>query len=136
MNIPAHVPGLRWAAAIVLVYAVIWIALEGNLWRVTLLGCATALLLLGFAFQRWIAWRRIPAFSWIALCAALGTLGGFSSAVLTLIFMAVKTGLHAHGPEFDTAQITWIVRQIPWWTTGGLFAGLGLGLLYVALRRN
>jgi hypothetical protein len=41
--------------------------------------------------------------------------------------MAVKTGLHAHGPEFTPAEINWVLQQTPIWTAAGLLAGLGLG---------
>ena len=136
MKLPEHLPGLRWATIVVAIYGVIWIALEGDLLRVTLLGCAVALLLAGTLFERWLAGRIISLGSWIALCGALGTISGFSAAVLTLIFMAVKTGLHAHGPEFTPAQIEWVLDQMPWWTTAGLLAGVGLGSIYAVARRS
>lgn len=136
MKLPEHLPGLRWATIVVAIYGVIWIALEGDLLRVTLLGCAVALLLAGALFERWLAGRIVSLGSWIALCGALGTISGFSAAVLTLIFMAVKTGLHAHGPEFPPAQIEWVLDQMPWWTTAGLLAGVGLGSIYAVARRS
>lgn len=136
MEVPGHVPGLKWATILVATYAVIWVALEGDLGRVTLLGCAVALLLVGSVLQRWVAGRRLSTRLWLSLCAALGTLAGFSSAILTLIFMAVKTGLHAHGPEFDPGQINWVVGQVPWWTSAGLLAGLGLGLIFVVVQQR
>jgi hypothetical protein len=66
---------------------------------------------------------------WLIATAVLGLLFGLGSGLLTLVFMAVKTGLHAHGPEFTIQQIRWVIQQIPLWTIAGLLAGLGLGLL-------
>lgn len=136
METPDRVPVLKWATILVAAYGAIWIALEGNLVRVTVLGCAVALLLVGALFRRWVAGRRFAIGLWVVVCAALGTLAGFSSAILTLIFMALKTGLHAHGPEFDALQIGWVVQQIPWWTSAGLLAGLGLGLIYAVVTQS
>jgi hypothetical protein len=115
---------------LVAVYGVAWIALEGNLARVTIFGCALSLLGLGYLFQRLLAGRRLSVHLWLLVSAALGVLFGFSCAVLTLLLMAVKTGLHAHGPEFNPAQIGWVVGQTPWWTSAGLLLGLGLGLIF------
>lgn len=136
MELPERVPGLKVATAVVAVYAVVWIALEGNLVRVTILGFAISLLLLGAAFQRWLAGRRLAPLAWLALCAALGAILGFTGGMFTLLFMAVKTGLHAHGPEFSQAQISWLLGQLPWWTSAGLLAGLGLGVIFVVARQE
>jgi hypothetical protein len=54
---------------------------------------------------------------------------GLVAGPMMLIFMSLKTGLHAHGPEFTAAQITWVLRQIPLWSLAGLSAGIGFGLL-------
>lgn len=135
MHIPKKVPGLRWITALVVIYAVIWIALEGNVVRVTVLGWGVTLLLVAHVWQRWIAGQQFSLAGWLAVSAALGTISGFAGAVITLIFMAVKTGLHAHGPEFDAQQIDWILGQIPWWTSAGLLVGLGLGLLFAVARK-
>jgi NhaP-type Na+/H+ or K+/H+ antiporter len=51
------------------------------------------------------------------------------SSLLTLVFMAIKTGLHAHGPEFTLQEIQWVSQQTPLWAAVGLLIGLGLGML-------
>jgi len=127
-------PGLKLATILLAAYAAVWIALEGNVVRVTALGWATALVGLGFVYERQLAGRRVSPVLWVALAAALGVITGFSSAVLTLLFMALKSGLHAHGPEFNPAQINWVVRQIPWWTSAGLLAGLGVAMIAVVMQ--
>lgn len=136
MKLPERVPGLKLATVLAAAYAVVWIALEGDLVRVTILGVATSLLFLGAVFQRWLAGRRVSPVAWLALCAALGAILGFNSGMFTLLFMAVKTGLHAHGPEFNQAQINWLLGQLPWWTSAGLLAGLGLGVIIVVARQE
>jgi hypothetical protein len=61
---------------------------------------------------------------------------GLGCALLGLALMAIKTGLHGHGPEFTAAEIEWLVGQIPVWTAAGVPAGLGLGMLILAFRRQ
>lgn len=136
MQLPERVPGLRFATVLVAAYAVVWIALEGDLVRVTVLGSAMSLLLLGAVFQRWLAGRRLSRLVWLALCAALGAILGFNSGMFTLLFMALKTGLHAHGPEFSPAQIEWLLGQLPWWTSAGLLAGTGIAVILLVTRRE
>ena len=50
-----------------------------------------------------------------------------------LLLMAVKTGLHAHGPEYSAAQMAAVVGQWPFWVGAGVLAGMGLGMLALAL---
>src|SRR5690606_31732638 len=115
-------------------YAVIWIALEGNLTRVALLAVGLTLVALGHVLKRFLSGRSMPLLPGLAVTAALGALTGFTSAMLTLLLMAVKTGLHAHGPEFAPEQINWVLAQLPWWTTAGLLAGVGVGLVAAGRR--
>jgi hypothetical protein len=50
--------------------------------------------------------------------------------------MAVKTGLHAHGPEFSPSQIAWVMGQVPWWTSAGLLAGVGLAMIVTVISQK
>lgn len=129
MQIPQQIPGLKWATALLGLYGVVWMALEGTLLRETLLGASATTVGLAHLTQRFLGARRLSRTRWLLAAGALGALGGGGSAVLTLIFMALKTGLHAHGPEFTPAEINWVAAQIPLWTTAGGLAGLGLGLI-------
>ncbi len=85
----------------------------------------------GYVAQKRLAGRKYSLGGWLILCASIGFLFGLTVGLLALILMAVKTGLHGHGPEFSPAEVTWVVRQIPWWAASGLIAGAGLGLLAV-----
>ena len=78
--------------------------------------------------------RMSAPFSSSASASGVGTavtvaLFGFLTALLTLFFMALKTGLHAHGPEFTPSEINWVIARIPLWTAVGLLSGAGLGLV-------
>ena len=129
MELPGRVPGLKWLTIAVAVYGVLWISLEGNLWQALLLATGIIVLLAGYLVQRFMAGRRYTLGLWLFICSVSGLFLGLGFAVLTLILMAVKTGLHGHGPEFSPEEITWVVGQIPLWGTIGLLAGAGLGAL-------
>ena len=132
MQIPERVPGLKPAAFLVAVYAIIWIALEGNLGRVLLLGLGIALVSLGFGVQQ-MGGRRFSRVGWLLFAGFLGIAVAVATTVFTLLLMALKTGLHAHGPEFTIVEIEWVLMQFPWWTGAGMLAGLGLGLIALAV---
>lgn len=126
---PHKIPGLRWITAVFGIYSVIWISLEGDLSQTVLLGVwGTAVFLLSFMQNQW-GGKVFSAGGWWAKTAVLGLLLGAGSGLSTLFFMALKTGLHAHGPEFALTEIKWVIQQTPFWSLAGLFTGLGVGLL-------
>lgn len=129
MPIPEKIPGRRWLASAWGIYGVVWIALEGRLWRVVFLAVLTTAVILLTLTQKYLAGRVLTLRWWLVGMAGAGGCGGTGSGLLTLLLMAVKTGLHAHGPEFSAADILWVTQQIPLWTAVGLTAGLGTGLL-------
>jgi hypothetical protein len=136
MQIPERVPGLKWLTAAWGVYGVVWIALEGVLWQTVLLAVGTTAVTLLSLIQKYLAGRTWSLGWWLAGTAVAGLTFGLFSGLLTLFFMALKTGLHAHGPEFTPAEIAWVLGQLRLWTAVGLLAGLGLGLLTWGLGRN
>ena len=71
-----------------------------------------------------------------ALGAAVGLAWGAALGPAVLLLMALKTGLHGHGPEYAAAQIAWVAAQWPWWVGAGGIAGVGLALLYLGWRRG
>ncbi|MCP5097519.1 MAG: hypothetical protein GY943_18390 [Chloroflexi bacterium] len=104
-------------------------SLEGMLWRTVIMGVgATAVSSLQL-LQKYGNGRFIPLKQWVMITAVSGLLVGAISIGATLLFMIIKTGLHAHGPEFTPSEISWVVQQLPLWAIIGLLAGSGLGLL-------
>jgi len=136
MRIPPKLPGLKWLTVIVGLWAVVWISLEGSLWQIILLAVSLVLLAAGYLMQRLLGGRGLTQGRWLLFCGALGAAMGLASAVLALLLMAIKTGLHGHGPEFTAAEIEWIVGQIPLWTMTGIIAALGLGIMALAFQRR
>jgi hypothetical protein len=135
MKIPTKIPGMRWLTAIVGLYGLIWISLEGALWQAILLALGLGLLGASYLLQRSLGGRNISAGRWMMLSFVLGGGGGLACNLLTLVLMAIKTGLHGHGPEFTPAEIGWLFRQVPLWAIAGGLAGLGLGMFGLALQR-
>ena len=135
MRIPAHFPGLRLATLLLMAAAVAWIAPEGDLLSVMALSIALTLLLLTHAARRWLGGKTLPAGHWLAALSLLGLAAELGSGLLALLLMAVKTGLHGHGPEFSAGEIAWVLRNTPFWAAAGLLSGGGLGLFTLALRR-
>ena len=136
MQVPERIPGLKAATILLGLYAAVWISLEGALSQVVVMGAAVTAVAAGHLLQKYLGGRRLPVGRWLAVTAAVGLSIGLGSGVLTLVFMAVKTGLHAHGPEFTPAEIAWVLHQIPLWTLAGLLAGLGLGFLSAAASES
>jgi len=129
MQLPDKVPGIKWLTILVAVYAVLWISLEGSIGQALLLSAGFSILLLGYLYQRFLGGRHLSYRAWLLISTVAGLLLGLLFGLLTLLLMAVKTGLHGHGPEFSPDQISWLLQQIPLWSVIGLIAGLGLGLI-------
>ncbi len=136
MSFPPHIPGYRWLALLVAACAMVWIALEGDLLQVVFLSVGVTVVSLGYLLQKYLAGRVLPVGWGLLVTAVLGALAGGGIVVLTLLFMALKTGLHAHGPEFSAAELSWVVQQAPLWIVVGLLAGLGCGLLMAASTKR
>lgn len=132
MKIPRAIPYFKLIVAIVGIYAAVWMVLEGELWRDIVLAVAgLALGAAAFIVRRW-GGRPLPPAKGVALFAAVGLLSGVGVVLLTIFLMALKTGLHAHGPEYTLADIMWIWNQLPVWGGAGGLIGLGAGLLLLA----
>ena len=86
-------------------YALMWLALEGNVARDGILaGWGLALLALWAAARRW-GGRSVSAGHVAALGAAAGLAWGAALGPAVLLLMALKTGLHAHGPEYSACLL-------------------------------
>lgn len=91
-------------------------------------------LLLACLFSAWIAavylsktQKRFRAI--LPNYILVGTLAGIAITPLTILLMALKTGLHGHStPDFPPQQIISVVQRTPIWGIGGLLIGLGRGI--------
>lgn len=142
MRIPATIPHIKAVFVVVGVLAVGWMALEGDLAREILMAAIIWLPGLAYGITRLAQGtefggrrgRRRGLRSvgrWLLLTAVVGALAGAGLALLTLFLMALKTGLHAHGPEYTAGEIAWVWAQLPLWAAVGGLAGLGVGAVVV-----
>ena len=122
--------------AIVGIFAVVWMVSEGDLLRDVAL--AGLLLLVGLMMlaRRWPWMRALSPGKTVVLGAVGGLAYGMGLVLLTLFLMAVKTGLHAHGPEYTAYELVWVWNQLALWAVAGSLVGLGMGLLAVAGSRT
>ncbi len=120
---------LRPLTILWVVYGLVWIVLEGAMWSVVLMGVLTTAVFILHLLQKQLGRKSFSKGKVVVVTAVAGLAFGLGSALLTLLFMAVKTGLHAHGPEFSLAEIEWVINQIPLWIIVGLLLGLGVGLV-------
>lgn len=129
MQVPPKIPALKWLTVLLGIYFVLWIGLEGSLAREAVMGVGLTAVSLLHLLQNRLGNQTVSLKTWLGVTAVLGLLLGLGSGPLTIIAMILKTGLHAHGPEFTIAQIQWVWQQAPLWALVGLLSGLGLGLL-------
>ena len=59
----------------------------------------------------------------------IGTATGIAVVPITIVLMAVKSGIHAHGfADFQRLQVLQVIATFPYWTLGGLLIGLIVGV--------
>jgi hypothetical protein len=138
MNLPLPLVPRRWErfGILVVAYGLLWITMEGALWSVLVMGGLTAIWLIMAIFARWGNGRQLTRWWGIFFFAASGLVAAGLWVILALIFMAFKTGLHAHGPEFTAAEISWLWQQLGRWLLLGGLSGLGLGFIWAGIPRS
>lgn len=136
MNFPSELPRGRILFILFGIYAVIWAILEGNIARDVVMSGLT-LALVGWSIaRRVLAGRAFGIARWLPATTLVGLAFGLGLTMLTLFFMALKTGLHAHGPEYTLTEIAWVWQQLLLWVAVGGVVGLGLGLISAGLQRK
>ena len=95
------------------------------------MGVAVTAVSLFHLLQKWFSSQTLSLKKWLQIATLFGFFMGLISGPFTLLAMILKTGLHAHGPEFTLEEFQWIVQQIPLWAVVGLLMGLGAGLLTI-----
>lgn len=135
MMIHSGLRGWRIAAGLLVLYGLAWLALEGNVRQDILLGALILIVLVWYLAIRYLGGRALSLSRWLAIAGVCGMLCGGALVLLMLFLMALKTGLHGHGPEYSAAEVAWVWAQLPLWIVTGLVGGLGLGLVLAGLRR-
>jgi len=130
LMIEESVPRFHWVARVLILLAsILWLALEGNL---TLTACLAALLTALLIYEGLYRLRRAESRRWsrsIALFPPLGFLTGITVVLITLALMVLKSGLHAHGPEFTRDEFELVWRQGILLAISGLLCGTALAIL-------
>ena len=129
VHIPTKIPLLRILTIVLGIGTFIWIALEGDLTNVLLMGIGAVVVVCGHVWQRLFGGRALRLWQFLGVMVATGLSAGLLANVAVLTLMAVKTGLHGHGPEFTDGEIRWVVAQMPLWLFIGTLLGLGTGLV-------
>ncbi len=134
MQLPDKLPGLRLLTILLAGYFALWISLEGDLTQTVILAVGSCVLAAAHLIQRWGRGRVLSGWFWLIGMTLTGLLVGVSTIFATLALMAVKTGLHAHGPEFTPREIAWVWNQLPLWTIIGTLTSLGLASLILGMK--
>lgn len=135
MQLPDRIPAIKWISILWVIFMLFWSMLEGGLGATVFAALFTTLVLAGHLYNRFLPGRLLSTNLWLVLATAMGAAAGISCGLLTLFLMVIKTGLHGHGPEFGTADVNWVLQQMPLWILVGLLGGLGLGLLLKAVKQ-
>jgi hypothetical protein len=136
MSMPAEIPGRRLIAATLLLFAAVWIPLEGDMRLDFILSALILAAIIRTLVARYLAGRKLTLPQWLSLMMLTGLIAGGGLVLLTLFLMTLKTGLHAHGPEYTPAELAWVWSRLLLWSSLGLLAGLGLGLITAGIRRD
>jgi hypothetical protein len=132
ISLPTTIPYLPPLTMIWFVLSIGWMALEGRLGPVIVLGVLTMLIILAHIGQRLCGGRSLHTWQVLVGGTVGGGIAGSLLPLLIILLMTLKTGLHAHGAEFTPQEIVWVGQQFRLWgISGGLF-GLGFSVLGVS----
>lgn len=136
MRLPQRVPYLQTITILWGLYALVWIPFEGHLVFVVSMAVSSTAVLCLHLLQRPSNLVFHKLWQWLTFATMAGIVVGLTAVGLTLMFMALKTGLHNHGPEFTLEEIQWVIQQLPNWSIIGAFMGAGLGLISAGMRSS
>lgn len=130
VHFPEKIPYLRPFTILLGLAVFVWMALEGNLTYSLIMALWSVLVGWGHLLQRFLGGRTMRLWRFLLTMVATGLAGGLIANLAVLTFMAIKTGLHGHGPEFSDYEVIWVIGQMPLWLVVGTLLGLGLGLVF------
>lgn len=114
----------------------LWLSAEDSaVWPVTGFGLGLATLMLLLTLSDKLGGRRIPARVLPLAASLIGAVVGLGTAVTTVLLMFFKNAVHAHVfLDFPPGLMLAIVQRAPVWGLVGGLGGLGLALMWLALR--
>ncbi len=136
MVFPRIVPGLKIATVVVALLGVMWISLEGDIRWSLLMAAMVLAVSVGYLIQRFLGGKSVTLIQGLAVGAVIGLGAGLIFAPFVTAFMAIKTGLHGHGPEFTQVEIEWAFDRLLLWVIAGTITGLGLALIYIGFGKQ
>ncbi len=113
----------------------VWITLEDNaVWPVSVLGLELGLLIMYLTIADKMGGQTFPV-RWLPLVGAVsGALTGLAAGIGITGLMFFKNAVHAHiFPDFPPGLMLAMLQRTPTWTAVGALAGLGFGLVWIAL---
>ena len=116
---------LAWPLILTFLIIMVWMPFEGIFWLVLSVGVLLTLVWGSVVYQS----TFLQGWGLNARLAALGGMAGLAAPAVVLALMVLKTGVHAHGPEFTPAEISWITNQFFIWPFVAGLIGYGIGLL-------
>lgn len=131
---PRRSATLRWLVIGYGLTVFFWLGPEDDhIWPVILLGFIGALL----GVVAWLQGRKFNLF-WLPLTTSLLGVGvGIGTSVITVVLMLFKNARHAHAfPDFSAPLMGEILARVPAWGVAGALAGLGCGLLWLAVSNG
>jgi hypothetical protein len=140
MNLKLPKPDYR-ARFLLLAYGLvlfIWMSLEDNgTLTVSLLGAGLATSLILYQTLERIGRKELSMRFFIPLLIGLGALIGAASSFATILLMFFKTAWHGHGfPDYPLELMGDTLFRLPAWALAGGLIGLGLGFLYLTVRKQ
>lgn len=138
ITIPPPGRRLRLAALAYGGLLLLWMPLEDHAtWPVALLGVALSILIGGLTISAKLAHYRIVARHIPAALLLLGGLVGLGASIGAAALMFFKNAWHAHlFLDYPPAMMLDMLARAPVWALAGALIGLGLGLAWLALRRE
>lgn len=116
----------------------LWLGVEDStVLPAAVFGGAAAALGLAHFLRIGYSGRGFTLAGWFALMASGGAAAGAASALVAVLFMAMKVSLHSHtGPDYSLEAVVGVLARAPQWGIAGLLCGLGLGLIGLARQRG
>lgn len=127
---------LRWLILTYGLVVFIWSGWEdAYVLPVVVLGGGGAWLIVMLWSVRQLGDRAIPIYMVPMLGIGLGGIFGLAASLMTVLLMLFKNIRHAHlYPDYPASLMGAILERAPVWMLAGGLGGLGLCLLWLALR--